>query len=483
MAPSNPFGDLVVVIPGILGSRLIRKEGKRSTTVWDLSIKSLPRLLQQLASNGLVLDQQDGVPADGVEADELFSYQWLPGFFGVDDYAPLVAALRKTLGSDSGQLLTFPYDWRASNRHAAAKLADRALSALGQWKKDSGNTQAKLWLVCHSMGGLVARYFCEQLGGAPHTRAIVTLGTPHRGSVNALDALANGKTFWPLNLTRFLRSMPAVYELLPLFPAIGVGPGHEAALHHIADFFGLDPVTGQDEPGAESSVTLPVLQGLDRGMVKRALEFHAGIREPAEKRAAEGASTPYRQYVFFNRRQRTALSARLERQKLEVFNYYPATGERWIDDRGDGTVPSFASVPIEWETTAEAIPIGEKHAALQTAEVVASSLHNWLRPLDVRKLKGVADNSVVELNVPPVLAASEELVVDLASLEPTNVMVQLHDAEGRLKAERPASLRGEDQHDTVGFRRLPAGVYRVSAVPQDRMQIVVSDLVLVPEAA
>jgi hypothetical protein len=63
-----------------------------------------------------------------------------------------------------------------------------------------------------------------------------------------------------------------------------------------------------------------------------------------------------------------------------------------------------------------------------------------------------------------------------------NVMVQLRDAEGRLKAERPASLRGTDQHDTVGFRRLPAGVYRVSAVPQDRMQIIVSDLVLVPEA-
>ena len=42
------------------------------------------------------------------------------------------------------------------------------------------------------MGGLVARYFIEALGGWEVTRALITFGTPYRGSVNAIDFLAHG---------------------------------------------------------------------------------------------------------------------------------------------------------------------------------------------------------------------------------------------------------------------------------------------------
>src|SRR5438045_3416849 len=114
--PQNTFGDLVVLLPGILGSKLVRRQGKREVTVFDLSIARLPRLLRELASGGLVLPG-DGAdpPDDGIEAVELFNYQLLPGFFGVDDYESIVAALKNSVGEK--QLLTFPYDWRLSNRH------------------------------------------------------------------------------------------------------------------------------------------------------------------------------------------------------------------------------------------------------------------------------------------------------------------------------------------------------------------------------
>jgi pimeloyl-ACP methyl ester carboxylesterase len=36
-------------------------------------------------------------------------------------------------------------------------------------------------LVCHSLGGLVARTYVDLLGGHSHVRRVVTLGTPHRG--------------------------------------------------------------------------------------------------------------------------------------------------------------------------------------------------------------------------------------------------------------------------------------------------------------
>jgi triacylglycerol lipase len=40
-------------------------------------------------------------------------------------------------------------------------------------------------LVCHSLGGLVARVYLEQLGGARRVDRCITLGTPHRGTYNA----------------------------------------------------------------------------------------------------------------------------------------------------------------------------------------------------------------------------------------------------------------------------------------------------------
>lgn len=50
---------------------------------------------------------------------------------------------------------------------------------------------AKLILVGHSMGGIVARCFLEALEGWKDTLAQITFGTPHRGSINALDTLVN----------------------------------------------------------------------------------------------------------------------------------------------------------------------------------------------------------------------------------------------------------------------------------------------------
>lgn len=40
-------------------------------------------------------------------------------------------------------------------------------------------------LVCHSMGGLVARTYLQQLGGARRVDRCITLGTPHFGTYNA----------------------------------------------------------------------------------------------------------------------------------------------------------------------------------------------------------------------------------------------------------------------------------------------------------
>jgi pimeloyl-ACP methyl ester carboxylesterase len=40
-------------------------------------------------------------------------------------------------------------------------------------------------LVCHSLGGLVARLYLQELGGARRVDRCITLGTPHHGTYNA----------------------------------------------------------------------------------------------------------------------------------------------------------------------------------------------------------------------------------------------------------------------------------------------------------
>ena len=45
-------------------------------------------------------------------------------------------------------------------------------------------------LVCHSMGGLVGRYYMEELEGGAKVQLIITCGTPHHGSPLAYPPLA-----------------------------------------------------------------------------------------------------------------------------------------------------------------------------------------------------------------------------------------------------------------------------------------------------
>jgi len=40
-------------------------------------------------------------------------------------------------------------------------------------------------LVCHSLGGLIARVYLQELNGARRVDRCITLGTPHRGTYNA----------------------------------------------------------------------------------------------------------------------------------------------------------------------------------------------------------------------------------------------------------------------------------------------------------
>jgi len=216
------FGDVIVVLPGITGS-VLRRDDK---DVWAVSPGAAFQALLALGRSvkELTLDNDDEV--DGITATRLVQdVHLLPGFWEIDGYTKTQKVLADTLTADPGKnLFAFPYDWRRDNRIAARQLAEQAPRWLGNWRRESGNADAKLVLVGHSMGGLVARYYLEVLGGWRDTWHLITFGTPYRGSVNAIDSLVHGmkKGIGPLSidLTPLLRSFTSIYQLLPVVKVV-----------------------------------------------------------------------------------------------------------------------------------------------------------------------------------------------------------------------------------------------------------------------
>lgn len=88
-------------------------------------------------------------------------------------FRPMVGYLRRA-GLRPYPITLRPSDGRAPLETLAQQLRCRLEQALGP--------EAPLDLVAFSMGGLVSRYYLQQLGGLHRVVHFVTLGTPHRGT-------------------------------------------------------------------------------------------------------------------------------------------------------------------------------------------------------------------------------------------------------------------------------------------------------------
>ncbi|WP_406283347.1 esterase/lipase family protein [Embleya sp. NBC_00896] len=82
-------------------------------------------------------------------------------------------------------------------------------------------------VIGHSLGGLIARYHAQRLGGDALVRTVVTLGTPHHGTRTA----------------RLLSAHPLVRQLLPDSPVIAelAEPAPGCATRFVAFWGDLDP--------------------------------------------------------------------------------------------------------------------------------------------------------------------------------------------------------------------------------------------------
>ncbi|MBV9312166.1 MAG: hypothetical protein JO100_00210 [Pseudonocardia sp.] len=348
---------LIVIVPGIVGSVLTAPDG---FSEWDLRAGDLVRAV--LDPENLAIERE--LAPTRLVDDLTVLKPWLV----VPGYGALTHHLRTQFGpelrvvdfrSDRAvppdvDVLRVPYDFRRSIVEAADVLGRAVCAAVG----DSGR---KVIVVAHSMGGLVARYWIGPGGGWRHWRALITLGTPHRGAPRALDVLVNGAglgRFRIPSVTRVLRGWPSVYELLPQYPAVLPETGGPIEIDALPPE--LLRTFGSPSAGVE--------------FLKRAGEAAQVHRDIAAAWANIPSGKAPTVLPYFGRGHRTLNRAVIQSGRLRIDKEDPSwrPNAGW---RGDGTVPALCAIPGELRTRpelAQAVP--DKHGPMGTTEVVIERL-------------------------------------------------------------------------------------------------------------
>lgn len=443
--PRQPMPDVVVLLPGILGS-VLQRDGR---DVWGATAGGVFRALMSLGGSVKSLELSGDDPdlddlGDGVTATRLApDLHLIPGFWKIDGYGKLSSWVREQFDVTEGQnFFTFPYDWRRDNRVAARKLARASHGWLRDWRARSGNDDAKLILVGHSMGGLVSRAFCELMDGWRDTRMLITFGTPYRGSLNALSFLSNGfrKGIGPLSidLTDLLRSLTSVYQLLPIYECYDAGGGQ---LVRVGETDGIP--------------------GVDPARAAAALSFHHAIRDAVTRNQQDDAYVErgYSVRPVVGIDQPTLQSARLAGGVVRLERRH---GDR--DLGGDGTVPRVSALPLEMTDARDGTFSSEIHGSLQNAGAVLTHLSGLLTgtTVNLRAFESIIPPRL-GLDVDDAYGADEPVLVRGRAADQglrLHAVVTAAESGGDL---RPLALTGRDGEWRTGeLPPLPPGLYRVT---------------------
>lgn len=451
--PRKRMGDVIVMLPGITGS-VLEKDGKE---VWALTPGAALNALLTLGHDIQELALHDDPPdvddlGDGVVATRVIGdVHLIPGLWKIDGYSKLKSFVTKTFDVKLGEnLFEFPYDWRRDNRVSARKLQRESADWLRSWRERSGNEQAKLILVGHSMGGLISRYFLECLDGWRDTRTLVTFGTPYRGSMKAIGTLANGmsKKLGPvgLDLTGLVRSLTAVYQLLPIYPCYDPGDGKLVRI-------------------AETDVA-----NIDRARAVAARAFHDEIAQAVEQHSQDDDYLRGRYTIrpVIGTLQPTVQSARKGGDGVELIGSYEG-----VDQDGDGTVPRVSATPLEIEHEENSMFAAQKHASLQNDDPVLTQLAGILSGIDLdlsvfRALPriglGLDVDDVYGADEPVTIRARPEQEFEGLLVAVVEDAARPPDAEQPSEAGRTTLEPAEDGWQTGHLDPLRPGTYRVTVL-------------------
>ncbi|MEM6453187.1 MAG: lecithin--cholesterol acyltransferase [Cyanobacteria bacterium P01_D01_bin.105] len=466
MTTKTPMKDMVIILPGILGS-VLQKDGKdlwaiSGQSIWNLVTRSKETIKSlELGFDDPTLDDL----GDGIRATALIEdVHLVPGLMKVDGYTQTTRMITDNFQVTQGDIYTdpvdkaanlyhFPYDWRRDNRVHARKLKALIDIRLKCWREKSGAADAKVILLAHSMGGLVSRYYLEVLGGWRDARALFTFGTPHRGSINGLNFLANDYKKLFFDLTNVMRSLTSVYQLLPIYPAVKIGE----------DFF---RVTETDQ-----------IPNVISERAADARKFHDEIYDAVQShKDDELYRTQFMTVPVVGIRQPTLQSAEMIDGKLVASKALPKVLQGRTDFiDGDGTVPKISAIPNELSSSFNNRFISEAHGALQNQKQVLECIREAISTtqlgdtgFNVRAMEmsiGLAVDDVYLPDEPIALSAQVSYQPDITGLNAVVTPVTSDAPPMTFAFERSSEQSGTEQW-TLAIDTLPAGLYRVAVSAQ-----------------
>lgn len=238
----------VIVIPGIMGSKLVAEREQRS--IWGdfAAAHARPSLAAEAQMIGLRMAEGEPLDrlaghgqTDGALADFRCKFAGIPlrrrvygnvlSAMGISGYREAGDATETTAHAAAFE---FDYDWRRSLDESAIRF-HRFVKQLARFIRSHRRHREPLRfdVVAHSMGGLMLRYFLRYGGqllpydgspprltweGAAEVEHAILVGTPNGGSVGSLERLVSGlagNAVLPSYDPAILGTMPALYQLLP----------------------------------------------------------------------------------------------------------------------------------------------------------------------------------------------------------------------------------------------------------------------------
>ncbi|NNM01703.1 MAG: hypothetical protein HKO62_13200 [Gammaproteobacteria bacterium] len=254
----TPERNPVIVIPGVLGSRLSKVDD--GSVVWGAFGAGFSKNVNDAQARDISLPMRDGASLDELRDDveavgaldrvkikvlglsvELQAYHRILATLGVGGYRD------EEIGSsgaiDYGEAhftcFQFAYDWRRDLVESAA-LLDAYIEEKRRYVQQEIERRfgledypVKFDIVAHSMGGLLTRYFLRYgnqglpddgslpaltWDGARHVERVILIGTPNAGSVDSFKTLVEGVRLLP-GIPQYnaaiIGTMPSLYQLIP----------------------------------------------------------------------------------------------------------------------------------------------------------------------------------------------------------------------------------------------------------------------------
>jgi hypothetical protein len=451
--------DAVVVVPGIMGSELLDTTSGR--ILWGLAN---PRWYVSAWTSGASLDalqltEDERAGRYGrVRATRLLRFPaFAPILAGFEPYSRLLKAVRAVVLHPDA-VAEFAYDWRLPCTHNAKLLAEFSYRHLAAWRRhpvhaDAGQSgltdagPARLVVVAHSMGGLLARHLVTISGMAEEIRATITLGTPFFGAPKAVQLLASGAGA-PLRMPRarvrtLAGGLPGLHDLLPVYRCVtdGSRSGDGSASD---DHLGIWQSARRLTPSDIRDV------GGDPQLAEASFAWHEQI----------AAVSPVGHVQVVGSKQPTVQALSIDAGMVTGHRYTlqppGSTGGAvtQVDLGGDGTVPrESAQLP-----GLSAMPLAQSHGALAITGEARLIVQDVLMDQRTGPWQGAGD---LGLDISDTVSAGQPFQAEISGAErPTDVTCRVFDVATGRQVDAPR-VKAAGGRLIATLEPRTAGLYRV----------------------